>query len=48
MMYILAINGSPRKNWNTAKLLQSALKGADSCGAIPEVRKGKKIKEVIF
>ena len=28
MMYILAINGSPRKNWNTAKLLQSALKVA--------------------
>ena len=36
-MYILAINGSPRKNWNTAKLLQSALKGADSCGAVTEM-----------
>ena len=36
-MYILAINGSPRENWNTAKLLQSALEGADSCGAVTEM-----------
>ena len=27
-MKILAINGSPRKSWNTATLLQEALKGA--------------------
>ena len=36
-MYILAINGSPRKTWNTAKLLQSALKGAEDCGADTEL-----------
>jgi hypothetical protein len=36
-MYILAINGSPRKSWNTAKLLQSALKGAEDCGADTEL-----------
>lgn len=33
---VMAINGSPRKNWNTAKLLQSALKGAESVGAETE------------
>lgn len=32
-MYILAINGRPRKTWNTSKLLQSALTGAEDCGA---------------
>ena len=36
-MYILAINGSPRKTWNTAQLLQSALKGAEDCGATTEL-----------
>ena len=36
-MYILAINGSPRKAWNTAQLLQSALKGAEDCGATTEL-----------
>jgi len=30
---ILAINGSPRKNWNTATLLGHALRGAESEGA---------------
>lgn len=32
-MKVLALNCSPRKNWNTAQLLQSALKGAESAGA---------------
>lgn len=32
-MKVLAINCSPRKNWNTAKLLKSALEGAKSTGA---------------
>jgi len=32
-MKVIAVNGSPRKNWNTAKLLQEALKGAESKGA---------------
>jgi len=32
-MKIIAINGSPRKNWNTATLLQEALEGAASQGA---------------
>ena len=28
MTKVIAINGSPRKNWNTAIMLQSALEGA--------------------
>ena len=32
-MNILAINGSPRKKWNTAMLLGSALEGAAAAGA---------------
>ncbi|GHS97056.1 hypothetical protein AGMMS50276_16470 [Synergistales bacterium] len=32
-MKAIAINGSPRKDWNTAKLLLSALSGAASVGA---------------
>jgi len=30
---VIAINGSPRKSWNTATLLEHALKGAESAGA---------------
>ncbi len=32
-MKVLAFNGSPRKNWNTAQLLGKALEGAASQGA---------------
>ncbi|HUJ19273.1 MAG TPA: flavodoxin family protein [Nitrospirota bacterium] len=32
-MNIIAINGSPRKNWNTATLLEKVLEGAASQGA---------------
>ncbi|MEA4964170.1 flavodoxin family protein [Lutispora sp.] len=32
-MKILAVNGSPRKKWNTAILLNKALEGAESQGA---------------
>jgi len=32
-MKAIAINGSPRKNWNTAQLLESALRGAQDAGA---------------
>jgi len=32
-MNVLAINGSPRKKWNTATLLEKALEGAASMGA---------------
>ena len=32
-MYVLAFNGSPRKEWNTATLLKKALEGAASQGA---------------
>ena len=32
-MKAIAINGSPRKNWNTATLLKKALDGAASAGA---------------
>ena len=33
MKKIYAVNGSPRKNGNTAQLLQKALDGAASAGA---------------
>jgi multimeric flavodoxin WrbA len=36
-MKILAINGSPRKSWNTAVLLNKALEGAASKGAETEI-----------
>jgi len=36
-MKVLAINGSPRKKWNTATLLQNALDGAASQGAKTEL-----------
>lgn len=36
-MKILAFNGSPRKNWNTATLLNKALEGAASQGAETEL-----------
>ena len=36
-MKIIALNGSPRKKWNTATLLQKALEGAVSQGAITEL-----------
>ena len=32
-MRIIAVNGSPRKKWNTAALIDSALDGARSLGA---------------
>jgi len=34
---VIAINGSPRKSWNTATLLEHALKGAESAGAKTEL-----------
>ncbi len=36
-MKIMAFNGSPRKKWNTATLLQKALEGAASQGAKTEL-----------
>ncbi len=36
-MKAIAINGSPRKTWNTATLLQKALEGAASQGAATEL-----------
>lgn len=36
-MKVLAINGSPRKKWNTALLLEKALEGAASAGAETEM-----------
>jgi multimeric flavodoxin WrbA len=36
-MKLLAINGSPRKKWNTAMLLENALEGAASKGAETEL-----------
>ncbi len=32
-MKAIAINGSPRKDWNTSQLLKEALRGAESAGA---------------
>lgn len=36
-MKVIAINGSPRKKWNTATLLEKALEGAASQGAKTEL-----------
>lgn len=36
-MRVIAVNGSPRKSWNTAALLQKALDGAASMGAQTEL-----------
>lgn len=36
-MKALFINGSPRKNWNTHKILQSAIQGAQTAGADTEL-----------
>jgi len=36
-MKVIALNGSPRKKWNTAALLNSALEGAASKGAETEL-----------
>jgi multimeric flavodoxin WrbA len=36
-MKLLAFNGSPRKKWNTATLLEHALQGAKSAGAKTEL-----------
>ena len=36
-MKALLVNGSPRKNWNTHKLLESAMKGASEAGAETEL-----------
>jgi len=35
-MKTIILNGSPRKNWNTAQLLKEAQKGAESAGAAVE------------
>ena len=36
-MKVIAVNGSPRKKWNTATLLENALEGAASKGAETEL-----------
>jgi multimeric flavodoxin WrbA len=36
-MKVIAINGSPRKKWNTAMLLEKAIEGAKSIGAETEL-----------
>ena len=36
-MKVIALNGSPRKKWNTATLLEKALEGAASQGAETEL-----------
>ncbi|MEI6100352.1 MAG: flavodoxin family protein [Eubacteriales bacterium] len=36
-MKVIAINGGPRKNWNTATLMAEALKGAEQAGAQTEL-----------
>lgn len=37
MKKLIAINGSPRKNWNTAELLKNAMQGAEEVGAETEI-----------
>ena len=36
-MKVIAINGSPRKGWNTAQMLKKALEGAEAAGAETEL-----------
>lgn len=36
-MKALFVNGSPRKNWNTHKMLESAMEGAAEAGAVPDL-----------
>ena len=36
-MKVIAINGSPRKGWNTETLLKKALEGAGAAGAETEM-----------
>ncbi len=36
-MRVVAVNGSPRKSWNTAKILEAALDGAQEQGAEAEL-----------
>ena len=35
-MKTIILNGSPRKNWNTAQMLKEAQRGAESVGAETE------------
>jgi multimeric flavodoxin WrbA len=37
MKKVIAVNGGPRKNWNTAAMLRRALDGAESVGAETEM-----------
>ena len=37
MKKLIAINGSPRRNWNTAELLKHAMKGAQDAGTTAEL-----------
>jgi multimeric flavodoxin WrbA len=36
-MNVIAVNGGPRKDWNTGTLLKNALEGAESVGARTEI-----------
>ncbi len=36
-MYVIGFNGSPRKTWNSAQMLESALEGAAAAGAETEL-----------
>ena len=36
-MKVIGLNGSPRKNWNSAIMLENALKGAEAAGAETEL-----------
>ena len=37
MKHVVAINASPRANWNTARLVEAAAKGAEEAGATTEI-----------
>jgi multimeric flavodoxin WrbA len=36
-MKLIALNGSPRKGWNTERLLRKAMEGAETLGAETEL-----------
>lgn len=43
----IILNGSPRKNWNTAQLLKEAQKGAESVGTEVEYDEFDNVEELI-
>ena len=36
-MFVMGVNGSPRKGWNTSTLVRDVLDGAETAGATTEM-----------